>query len=66
MSLRIPTIHGAKITKKNMTLVHFYFATFQKFGIGIGWTPYCKVIKQNIPGGSVFTDSSTMYSRDPS
>ncbi len=56
IGLRIPAIHGAKTTKIRPPLICFAWLFYQtsyaqNFEIRSG----CKIIKQNKPGGSVFS-----------
>ncbi len=53
-TLRIVHIHGAKTTKNQTSLVRFARLFYYE-------RADCKIIKQNVPGGSVFSDFGTIY-----
>ncbi len=62
-NLRIPAVHGAKTTKKRPPS-HMFFclkSVIQSFERQSG----CKIIKQKVPGGLIFSGFSTMYNRYP-
>ena len=56
--------HGAKTTKNQTPLIQFAWLFYNQtvFQKSVWQSGHNKIIKQNLPGGMIFSGFSTMYS----